>query len=339
MQNLITSPYPWQQSQWDYLQQRRQNKHLPHALLLAGPKGLGKPDFALLFAKTMLCENNTSNGYPCAKCHACSMFQAESHPDVYLVQPEEPGKAIKIDQVRELIKQLLQTSLKNSYKIIILQPAEAMNVAAANSLLKILEEPPANTLFLLISDELNRLSATIRSRCQLVRFTPPTQEQAKQWLAPHIAAGQSIELLLSLAEQAPLEALAQIREAKLQQREELFSCLQSLSEGKADPVQTASKWVKINQQEILAVLIGIIIDCIRLSTGLSTDVLKNTDKIAFIQKITHAVPGFKLFTYLDELYEWKRQLNTGISLNQQLVVENLFCKWSEHAKIANNPAI
>jgi DNA polymerase III delta' subunit len=174
--------YPWTHAQWTQLHQRRQQQRLPHALLLAGPPGLGKADFARDLAQSLLCEQPTAAGMACQHCRSCARFTATTHPDFLVVEPEEPGKAIKVDQVRDLISQFALASHQGGYRIAIVQPAEQMNLAAANSLLKTLEEPPADSLILLISARPSLLPATILSRCQRLEFAPPAHELALAWL-------------------------------------------------------------------------------------------------------------------------------------------------------------
>lgn len=166
--------------QLNYLLTRLQQNNLPHALLLVGDISSNKSEVANNFAKTLLCTQQTI----CNACRHCQLIVANSHPDFYRIQPEEKGKAIKIDTIRELIEKLNQTAQQNSYKIAIIEPADALNIAASNALLKTLEEPPTNTIILLLTENPSSLSATIRSRCQILKFpatynafTPNTQQQ------------------------------------------------------------------------------------------------------------------------------------------------------------------
>src|SRR6185312_9049826 len=146
---------------WNYLHQRRQNNSLPHALLLTGLPDL---EFPRLFSKSLLCLKPDLEGKACNNCRTCSLMQAGSHPDFYQIEPEETGKTIRIDQIRELISELNQTAQQGGYKIAIIAPAEAMQMGAANALLKTLEEPAANTLIMLVSNQPGLLAATLRSR-------------------------------------------------------------------------------------------------------------------------------------------------------------------------------
>lgn len=179
---------------WAALQERR--VRLPHALLLSGPKGLGKAEIARQFAAGLLCEDHQSSGLACGKCLPCNWFGQGNHPDFRLLQPDafaaeaeaEEGKKkasqqITIDQVRELDEFLNVGTHRGGLRIVLINPAEAMNRSTANSLLKSLEEPSPDTLFLMVSNEPMRLLPTIRSRCQLVPFALPGRELARKILA------------------------------------------------------------------------------------------------------------------------------------------------------------
>lgn len=157
--------FPWQQKEWELL---LKNKHrLPHALLFTGNEGVGKKQFALTFASLLLCKQ-PNDAQPCGNCHACHLLKANSHPDLILIEPET--NIIKIDQIRDAISLANETAQQGGYKIFIINPANAMNINAANALLKILEEPAPSTLFILISTLNSRLPATISSRCHFPIF-------------------------------------------------------------------------------------------------------------------------------------------------------------------------
>lgn len=179
---------------WAGLQARRQQ--LPHSLLLVGQKGTGKYDLARLFAASLLCEQPQENGQACGKCLACNWYSQGNHPDFRLLQPDalsdegevedgkkKPSQQITIDQVRGLDDFLTIGTHRAGLRVILVNPAEAMNRNTANALLKTLEEPAPGTLFLLVSNEPLRLLPTIRSRCQVVPVPLPQPKAAEKVLA------------------------------------------------------------------------------------------------------------------------------------------------------------
>ena len=203
---------------WQRLQARR--SRLPHALLLGGRRGLGKFDLARAFAASLLCEQVRESGEACGRCLACNWLSQGNHPDFRLLQPEalaeaesegeggEGGKKasqqITIDQVRGLDDFLHVGTHRAGLRVVLVCPAEAMNRSTANALLKTLEEPAPETLFLLVSHEPERLLPTIRSRCQSVAIPTPAPERAAAWLAA-AGVGESARWL-ALAGGAPLLA-------------------------------------------------------------------------------------------------------------------------------------
>ena len=160
---------------WDDILGHEQNKEFlarllqpgnrPHALLFYGPEGIGKKQLALRFAKTFLCQK--PDEHPCGRCESCRLINlAEhsfAHPDFILVEQEAPGKDLKIEQIKEMSRQAAFAPALSSHKVCVIDAADRMTVEAANSLLKLLEEPPPNWMFILVASRLERLLPTILS--------------------------------------------------------------------------------------------------------------------------------------------------------------------------------
>lgn len=203
---------PWLQSSWSQLQSRCRENRLPHALLFAAPKGLGKREFAFALAAALLCDSPSTSAFACGHCRACVLRQAGTHPDHHHVSYglRDDGKLrseIVVDQIRELCEQFARTSARGGWRIGIIDPADMLNRNAANALLKTLEEPEANVVIMLVADDPARLPATIRSRCQQVELPMPATEDALAWLvAQGIESAHAAEVLI-LADGNPGEAL------------------------------------------------------------------------------------------------------------------------------------
>jgi DNA polymerase-3 subunit delta' len=316
--------YPWTHAQWTQLHQRRQQQRLPHALLLAGPPGLGKADFARDLAQSLLCEQPTAAGMACQHCRSCARFTATTHPDFLVVEPEEPGKAIKVDQVRDLISQFALASHQGGYRIAIVQPAEQMNLAAANSLLKTLEEPPADSLILLISARPSLLPATILSRCQRLEFAPPAHELALAWLnKQHDIPKDKAEALLALAYDAPLAALALQQDAVLSERQGLFHSFSAIAQGQSALTQL-EPWLKLALPTPIHWLSSWINDLIRLKSGQPT-ALRNRDFREGLQNLAQRVDLHGLFEFADELNTVLRMQRSP--LNMQMLMEGVLLQW------------
>jgi len=208
--------YPWNAPVWERLKRARQT---PAALLLAGPRGSGKRAFAKELAKSSLCPTPDSAGFACGTCEACRLFELDAHPDYRLLEPasgessEEAGEAgagttasrfIVINQVRDLSGFLAVSAHLAGQKVVVIQPTDKLHPSAANALLKTLEEPPSRTMFVLVTDEAQRLVPTVRSRCFRLGFSLPDRQAALHWLRD--AGIGSSEVALAQAGGAPLAA-------------------------------------------------------------------------------------------------------------------------------------
>ena len=181
---------PWHSGIWSRLARPGERGH--HALLLAGPTGGGKRLFAEELAASRLCDAPDSEGHACGRCESCVWIAAATHPDLIHLTPEiddadegegAKSRQIKVEQIRTLQEALVCKGTRGERRVVIVDPAEAMNVVTANGLLKLLEEPPAGVLFVLISSSPDRLMPTLISRSQRWDFPAPPTELARAWLA------------------------------------------------------------------------------------------------------------------------------------------------------------
>ena len=206
------SPFPWQQQAMrEALAQR---STWPHALLIHGPRGIGKHALALGFAQALLCESPRADQLACGECPGCRYAVAGQHPDLMrleLIEVDDedgelqPVDAITIPRVRALIRFVTLTSHRQRAKVGVIAPAERMNAQAANALLKTLEEPPPGTFLILAADQQGMLPATIGSRCRRLAAPQPTADEACAWLAAQGVAEPA--LALAQAAGAPRVAL------------------------------------------------------------------------------------------------------------------------------------
>lgn len=239
-------PVPsWCRPQWDVLAARAANGTLPHALLLCGPAGLGKRALAEAFVCARLCEM-PRNGFACGHCRACKLLAAGTHPDRMLMTLEENTKTHKmrteivVDQIRALSARLAMASQLDGWQVAVIDPAELMNPAAQNALLKTLEEPTDSSLIVLIADQPWRLSATIRSRCQRVDFATPSPADALAWLS---ARGvKSAEAALAAAGNNPGQAWVLAEHGGMQRRQEVARDILSLASGRGDARAIGRVW-------------------------------------------------------------------------------------------------
>jgi DNA polymerase-3 subunit delta' len=314
---------PWQAPLWTSVVTRLQSGELPHALLITGPDGVGKRRFAAQLVRALLCERRGGDGHACGACHGCGLSKAGTHPDLWTVGPLEDSQVIKIDQIRELCAALTLASRQGGVKVAVIDPADRMNTAAANSLLKTLEEPTARTLLLLVTARPSRLPATVRSRCQVIHCEAPPRAVAVDWLRPRIGA-ENPALLLGLADGAPLAALDLANSGRLAARRACFDTLAQVAAGRADPVTVAAKWAKEDVPEILNWLTGWVMDLIRLKAAGESH-LANRDLAPDLQQLGTRLDWSRLFDHLDRLQAAGTRLST--SANLQLLVEELLIPW------------
>lgn len=232
-------PLPWQREAWARLTGQVANGRLAHALLLAGPRGVGKAHFALGVAAYLLCEARTSAGEPCGSCRSCVQLAAGVHPNVLRLGPAEDKRDIATDDVRAMIDRLHLSSHYGQAKIAIVHPADTLNISGVNALLKTIEEPPAATYVLLIAERWRALPPTLRSRCQILRFAPPPAEQSLAWLQER-HPGHSAAALRAVA-RTPLLAEAILEKESAEVRAQWAKALVELAEGRMQVLKLADK--------------------------------------------------------------------------------------------------
>lgn len=312
--------FPWQAPQWLHVCELRSHHRLPHALLLGGSNGVGKRRFAKAIAHSLLCEQPTP-GSPCGECRNCHFNLAGSHPDLKVIEPEEVGKQIKVDQVRAILDFIGQTSQQGGYKVVIIEPAEAMNINAANALLKSLEEPTDNTLILLVSDTVGTLLPTIKSRCQLISFPVPPLAESLAWLSSMLTTQDQAEDLLRDSGSRPLAALALVESGAIQQRQGMQVQLIDMVQGRLSPVQLAELWKGADLAEVLAWLQLKITDLIRFKQG---GVAIEPEWQALVVSDVKT-----LFLLLDVISSLQLKVSRGANPNKQLALEDLLLRTCE----------
>lgn len=323
-------PYPWQLDLWQGLIDRLAAGRLPHALLLSGAAGMGKRDFATRFSHAILCDTPAGDGSACGQCRGCLLMQAGSHPDYLRVEPEEEGKSIGIDAVRELARFQALKSQYGRQRVIQLQPADALNANSSNALLKTLEEPAGETVLLLVTDRPMALLPTIRSRCQQILFRPLSAagDETLQWLNQQLPdAAQEAGVLLQMAGGAPLKAVALGRDGGLALQQQLFADLEALEQGSIDPVTLAEQWLNHGCRQILQWLYLLLADMVKLKMAPGVERLNNPLNRKQLQALADRVD-------LDLLQRLVMRVQERIGLlhgqvNQQAILEEILLAWMQ----------
>lgn len=311
--------FPWHEAAWQQIEQRLSGGRFAHGLLLVGPAGSGADQFARQLAARLLLAGESER--------ARQLLDAGSHPDLMAVEPEEEGKAIKVEAIRALIEFLNLTPQYGSRKIAVIQSAEAMNRNAANTLLKTLEEPPAQSQLILVSQQPGLLPVTIRSRCQKLDLTPYTGEQTRAWLSQHLDdPGADTALLLAIAGNAPLAACELSGELGLPLRNRLLDDLAALQQKRTDVVAVAEQWNKAGAVAVYTWLYRLACDFVRCRV-LGAGAVINHDRQ---QQLSHLTAGCSLRQVIDyhDLVSRNYRLLTGpFSPNTLVLLEDFILRW------------
>ncbi|MCA2998841.1 MAG: DNA polymerase III subunit delta' [Rhodocyclaceae bacterium] len=334
---------PWQKQPLSELIAR--GEALPHALLIHGRSGVGKIEFARALAQSLLCEA-PEDGFACGECAACGWFCEGNHPDFRQLLPEsmldeastdevvadvddkdkKKSREIKIDQIRGIADFMALSTHRDGYRILLVHPAEAMNSAAANAMLKTLEEPAPRSVILLVSDQIGRLLATIRSRCQRVLVPAPDRQTALAWL--NTQGMSNAEDALAAAAGAPLDAIV-FSNADYQSARRAF--VATLAEPDFDYVLSAQNFEKTDLSSLLGWMQTWINDLIRQKMLGRID--HHRDHARAVEKIARNIDLPKVFRFESELRQTRRLIHHP--LNARLLLEQLFIAYKQ--AIASRP--
>lgn len=310
--------YPWQEHVWKTLTGRF--PQLGHGLLFYGKKGCGKHAFAQHFLSWVLCLNKQPDA-ACGECSSCLWLKSDTHPNYVHISTDEDNKKqnakIKIEKIRELLPFVQQTV--DGWRVIVIEPAEALNIASSNALLKTLEEPGEKVLIILLAAHYLKLPATIRSRLQHFALDRIAPEQAQHYLQQHLttASTQQIQLLMNLSNQMPLQAMQLAQKEWLNRRAEFVQDWQKLVTQKSMPMQFATKWNKeLNFQDFIEMFEYLLADMIAVKLQQqikNTDLTLNTLAEQYVLEV--------LFSIYEGLQQSKRKVDQNVQTN--LIIDQL----------------
>ncbi|MCK0714359.1 DNA polymerase III subunit delta' [Chromohalobacter sarecensis] len=320
---MVVTPLPWQRDLWQRLIRQQDAGRLAHALLISGPHGVGKHDLADALVARTLC--HAPGDTACGECHACHMLASGYHPDLLDITPAEKRRQIRIDPIRQVNAFVSQTAQQGGYRVIRLHPAEAMNVAASNALLKSLEEPGAKTLFVLLADIPSRMLPTIRSRCQHWSLGVPEPHSALEWLNERFEDPEQARFWLRVAGGLPQFAVELAEGRGL--RQELRELFDALVRG-AEPVAEAARLDPQSLDRVLWYGIVWLEDLIRLGVSGETQYVRNPDLLPLYRQAAKNARVRDWFRLLDYAREQRRLIAAGGNPNAQLVLEAWLVRWA-----------
>ena len=304
------------------------NQHA-HAYLLHGPAGIGKRVLANQLAARLLCQQPLALA-ACGECKSCHLLAAGTHSDFYVLEPAEADKAIKVEQVRDLVDFVVQTPQLGGRKLVLLEPAEAMNPNAANALLKSLEEPAGNTVMLLISHQPSRLLPTVRSRCVQQACPLPDETQSLDWMQvahPELDRQLAHELL-RLSGGSPLTALRLRALDVIGLREKVVEGVKKLLKQHSSPSQLAESWNAVP----LPLLFDWFCDwsqvLLRYQLTQDESVLGLEDMRKVLQYLADKATQPKVLALQDWLLLQRQKVLGRANLNRVLLLEALLVQWA-----------
>ncbi|WP_336998291.1 DNA polymerase III subunit delta' [Leclercia sp. M50] len=312
--------YPWLRPHLEQLVNSYQSGRGHHALLIQSLPGMG--DDALIYAisRFLMCQQPQGHK-SCGQCRGCQLMQAQTHPDYYALEPEKGKTTLGIDAVRAVSEKLYERARLGGAKVVWVKDAAQLTEAAANALLKTLEEPPENTWFLMACREPGRLLATLRSRCRLHHLNVPQEAWAISWLAREVTTSQEAALsALRLCGGAPAAALAQLQPNVWGQREQLCQALGA--------VPDSGDWMSLlpvlNHEQApdrLHWLAALLLDALKIQQGAT--LISNADAWQLVNSLARRLPGVALRAILHDVCQCREQLLSVTGLNRELVLTDL----------------
>lgn len=321
--------YAWQQQTWQYLNKQLAENRLPHGLLVSGAEGVGKERLVKSVAARLLCNNPGVDA--CGQCKSCQLMEKGNHPDLFWMTLEINPKTdkyytvIRVEQVRELGEFAAKSSQMGGWRIVVIAPADLLNVNAANALLKTLEEPGDRTLIMLLTSQPQSLLPTIRSRCQQLVLEIPGQAEALEWLKLEIRDEAKARLLLSLANGAPLAAQAMQSAQWFAERKPLLRDLKALLDKQQTALAVAKSWQGLGAKELLLALDSLVADIVVVASGAT--IIKHQDLASAIQSIAEMVSPAGVLRFRQGLAEKQRLLAGNIA--GSALLDALFTEWAQ----------
>ncbi|MGS3447833.1 DNA polymerase III subunit delta' [Klebsiella electrica] len=319
--------YPWLRPSFEQLVAGYQAGRGHHALLLQALPGMGGEALIYALCRYLMCRQPEGNK-SCGQCHSCQLMQAGTHPDYYTLAPEKGKSALGIDAVRDVNEKLYERSRLGGAKVVWTGDAALLTDAAANALLKTLEEPPENTWFFLACQEPARLLATLRSRCRLHHLAPPSESYGLAWLEREVTMPQEALLsALRLSANAPAAALDLLQESHWASRQQLIQTLAG--------VLSSGDWLAllpILNHEQAAVrlhwLASLLLDAQKRQQEIT--LVSNPDAWTLVNQLAQTLPAARLQAIARDVSACRDQLLNVVGVNRELLLTERLLRWEHY---------
>lgn len=311
--------YPWFNDVWLEWQRAIEHKRVSAATLIVTQSGFGVEQLREKMIQGLLCETQSSG---CGRCHSCRLLSAHSHPDLHIICPEKPGKALTVDQIRQANRVALESSQQGGARVISIEQADMMTESAANALLKTLEEPPEQCYFLLSTVQRHRLLPTILSRCQQLSLVQPSSHVIAAWLATQYS-DVIPDYVLRLNNYAPLAALDFIRNNQLDQLNSLTNEFCHYLSAPVEQLYSCVDFLMKEPNDYLHWLWYLLTDAQKVSLGMSIHALPGSHKVSELLSYN------ALFQQSRALAELLADVTNFSGLNLELLITNWLLNFKE----------
>lgn len=319
--------YPWLRPPFEQLVASYQAGRGHHALMVQALPGMGSDALIYALCRFLMCRQPEGHK-SCGHCHSCQLMQAGTHPDYYALTPEKGKSSLGIDAVREVSEKLYEHARLGGAKVVWIGDAAMLTDAAANALLKTLEEPPENTWFFLACQEPARLLATLRSRCRLFHLAPPSERYALAWLDREVTMSQDALLAaLRLSANAPAAALDLLQEAHWAPRQQLCQILGN--------ILTHGDWLTLlpmlnHEQAAIRLhwLASLLVDAQKRQQGIT--LISNPDVWPLVNQLAAALPAARLQAIARDVSACREQLLSVVGINRELLLTERLLRWEHY---------
>lgn len=320
--------YPWLNKIYRPIINAYQQGKGHHALLIHALDGNGADALCYAISRWLMCQS-PDGLKSCGHCHSCRLMLAGTHPDHTVLSPEKGKTSISVDAVRKLIEKLSSHSQQGGAKVVWIPNTEALTDAAANALLKTLEEPAQSTFFILQCQRPETLLATLRSRCFYHYLAVPDSDSAWFWLHknfPQVPYSDAVTAL-RLSQGAPVAAAKLLETTHWQQRQQFCHALSAALQQQ----DMLSLLPALNQEGMITRLywlMGLLTDAMKYQQG-AAEFCSNQDQLPLIAQLANIQAPSQLLAAFDKWQACHHQLLTVTSLNQELILTNQLLDWEK----------